>query len=245
MEKLIINFSIEKKEMNAEGYINFCKTILHNLQSFDSIFKTLNVINVKHRESFFFKTNLADFSTENLKLIIHEQKDIVYNNPDASNNQLTDQSMSWLGFSSTFFFGGEKSIEDIPDVGLSVSQGAINNIPAFLKFDYSDKLQEKLSEEYIINLIKAIYEVVEVKFTNVITNAFFLKVRRKGKHAIGWINYSNDKRIIEHLTPSDIKIQSEQGIIFSICQKDLFKADNLMVVEKAIEISDYLAMNKS
>ena len=61
MEKIILNFSIKKKQIKAEEYIDFCKKIISNLQSFDEVFKPVNVLDIENRNSYLFKNDLSDF----------------------------------------------------------------------------------------------------------------------------------------------------------------------------------------
>ena len=240
MEKIILNFSIKKKQIKAEEYIDFCKKIIINLQSFDEVFKPVNVLDVENRISYFFKNDLSDFTSEKLKLIINEEKDIVYNNPNPDIKELTKESTSWMGFSSLLFFGNENDIESIPEVSLNISQGATGNIPASMKIEYSNKNQYKLSKEYIFRLIEKISNCVELYSANAISHHFFLKVRRKGQYSIGWINYTTNKSILEFLVKEETRKELEQGVIFSIAEKDLFDKNNQSLINRSFEISDFL-----
>lgn len=240
MEHIILNFSIKKKEMTAQEYIAFCKKILISLKSIDDVFKIANTIDLTNHKSYFFKEDLSDFTAENLKLIIEEQDDIAYKNPIEENKELTKESKSWMGFSSTIFFGGNDNIESKSDVSLYISQGSYENSSASIKIDFSKDLQQQLSEVYVFRLIEELAKTVDIEFASATSSLFFLKVRRKGQNPIGWINYTTNNMISSILHADENQKQLDKGTIFSIAGKDLFGADNITLIERSIEISDSL-----
>lgn len=237
----MLNFLITKKEINAEEYINFCKKIILKLKSFDIIFSSENVLDVENRKSYFFKDDLSDFNTDKLKLIINEQKDIAYLNPNDGNKELTKLSKSWLGFSSIIFFGSDDTIESEPEVTLNISQGATDQIPATIKIEYANDKQYKLSKEYVFRLIEEVTKVVEVMDAYAISSKFFLKIRRRGKLPVGWINYTRNKSILTMLKSEEERKELANGIIFSISEKESFDQFNQILIERSIEISDFLS----
>jgi len=242
MEKIILNFSIDKKEINAEEYIVFCKKIILKLRSFDDIFSSENVLDVENRKSYFFKDDLSDFNTDNLKLIINKQKDIAYLNPNDENKELTNLSKSWMGFSSIIFFGSDDSIESEPEVTLSISQGATDQIPATIKIEYANDIQYKLSKEYVFKLIEEVTKAVKVIDAYAISSKFFSKIRRRGKLPVGWINYTRNKSILTMLKSEEARKELVNGVIFSISEKDSFDQLNQILIERSIEISDFLGI---
>lgn len=242
MEKIILNFSIDKKEINAEEYIVFCKKIILKLKSFDDIFSSENILDIENRKSYFFKNDLSDFNTDRLKLIINEQKDIAYLNPNDENKELTKLSKSWMGFSSIIFFGSDDSIESEPEVTLSISQGATDQIPATIKIEYANDNQYKLSKEYVFKLIEEVTKAVQVIDAYAISSKFFSKIRRRGKLPVGWINYTRNKSILTMLKSEEARKELVNGIIFSISEKDSFDQLNQILIERSIEISDFLGI---
>ncbi|MBD8082514.1 hypothetical protein [Chryseobacterium caseinilyticum] len=240
MEHIVLNFSIKKKEMNAREYIDFCKKILISLKSIDDVFKSANTIDLENHNSYFFKEDLSDFTTENLKLIITEQEDIAYKNPVAENKELTEESKSWMGYFSTIFFGGSDNIESYSDVSLYIAQGSYENTPATIKIDFSNDLQHKLSEEYVFRLIEELAKIIDIEFASATSSQFFMKVRRKGQYSIGWINYITNKNISSMLILNEKRKHLDNGIVFSISERDVFEADNNALIERSIKISDSL-----
>uniref|UniRef100_UPI0013FD87F7 hypothetical protein n=1 Tax=Cellulophaga sp. Z1A5H TaxID=2687291 RepID=UPI0013FD87F7 len=72
MENIKLNFFIKTETMTAKEYILFCKKIILQLQSFDSIFKSFNVFDIEKEKSYLFDNELSDFTSKNLKKIINE-----------------------------------------------------------------------------------------------------------------------------------------------------------------------------
>ncbi len=242
MEKIILNFSIAKEEINAEEFIAFCKKIIFCLKAYDDIFNSVNVIDVNTCISYFFENDLSDFDAKQLKLIINEQKDIVYDNSGSDNQSLTEQSKSWIGFSSVIFFGGGEDVESTPEVSLTISQGATGSTPATIKIEFADKNQKKLTTAYTFGLIEEISKVVKVLDASAISGKFFVKVRRKAKPSIGWINYTRNKNILTFLKAEEEMRELSDGVIFSIVDRKIFDALDQSVINRSIEISDFLDM---
>lgn len=241
MQKIVLNFSLEKRALEAEEHVADCKRIISHLKSFDDLYKGANVVDVTTKTNYFFKDDLSDFNISKLNLIIAEQKDISYTNPDVENKELTAKSKSWMGFSTVIFFGGS-SIESVPDITLHIMQGSIGSIPSFIKLEYSSDKQNRLSEEYVVALIREIVHIVNVVDMNAMSSHFFLKVRRKGYSAVGWVNYTRNKKVLTFLKSEEKKVEVDRGIVFSISARADFGADKQEVINRSIQISDFLGI---
>jgi hypothetical protein len=242
IEKIQINFSLKRKEMTVQEYINYCKYLISHLQMLDNMYKKASIMDVESKKIYFFNDNLSDFNFENLSPVINK-KDISYLNENFTDNNMTVNSKSWAGFSLVVFFGNQHDINEAPDIGLSISQGSYDDATASIKFEYSEKEQYKLTKEYIIRLMELVSQIVDVKFANAITGKFFLKVRQKGKNSVGWINYTENKNIINYLSKTDVCRIFDNGVIFSISDK-CHVNDDKTIINKSIEISNILSLKK-
>lgn len=236
MEIIKTFFSIEREVMTTLEFIDYSKMLLLKLKSFDKIYDDVNIIS--NGQNYFFSKDLSDFNFENLYSIINEDN-IAYKNEDVDNKNLDRNSISWAGFTTTFFFGGKSGIYNIPDVSLTIAQGSSQDRTASISIDYSELNQNKLTKEYIIKLIKIIDQNSKLIFASVILNNFLREVRQKGQKSVGWINYSNNKRIKDYLDNKDICEITNKGIIFSISE-DIPSYKDLNLVAKSQRISDLL-----
>jgi hypothetical protein len=233
VENIKVNFSIKNKTITAGEYINFCKKILNNLFLFDRIFSVVGTWDNENKIDYVFSNDLSDFNEKALKIIINEDKEIKYINFNIEDENLIIDSKSWCGFTSSFDFGNL--------ITLNISYGSTERKDSFIKFEFNQNLSSKLDKHFIVNFMGIISSLVEVKFANCLTNKFFLKIRQKGKNSIGWINYSNNKNIVDFLSNNEVIKISTNGIFFSIADKNPFNIDdNNAVVERSKEISNKL-----
>lgn len=239
MEKIKLNFFIKTEVLTAKEYINFCKKIILHLQSFDSLYKSLSVIDIHNKKNYFFDKGLSDFNSKNVKKIIIEEKDVAYKNSDLNDKELSKNSMSWAGFSSILFFGNNVDGENIPDISLNITQGSYEGIKSSIKIEYSEKNQDKLTQDYIFKLIKNLTQVVDVKFGNAITNELFRKLRQKRQFTIGWITYIKSQEIYNLLEYNIKKEKINQGVCFSLTENIPDEIDQ-KIIDKAIQIKQNL-----
>lgn len=239
MEKIKVNFFIEREELTAQEYILFCKKIICSLQEMDPIYNIVETWNDNIFATFRFNADLSNFNDNNLKIIINEDKEIRYKNTDDTNKGLTINSKSWMGFSSTFSFGIEDSLQN-KSVSISIKHGAYDeNQTSTIIFEFSDSFQkERINKKYIVQLIKTLETQLDIKFANAISSSFFIKFRQKGYYTIGWINYVNDKTIANYLRNEDICYISKKGVLFSI--SDQMPTLNNEALEKTMQLRDEL-----
>jgi len=238
MENIKINFSIKRVEMTAKEFVEYSQNIILKLQAFDNIYGSPSILNLQNKSSYFFKKDLSDFNFENLYSVLNEE-DIAYKNNNEPGHGLNIDSRSWAGFSIMIFFGDQQDIHDTSNVRLSISQGSYEDRKANISIEYSNKKQHLLTKEYIVKLIVLLTNNVDVNFANAITNSFFLKVRQKDKKSIGWINYSNDKNLLEVLEKKEIIQILRNGIIFSLSDTFPFNTPSNLI-DRSKEIANSL-----
>ncbi len=239
--KTKINFFLIRKVMTAQEYIYFCKNLISKLKQFDSIFDRINIVNIEEQKVYSFLSDLSDFNFSNLYSVLNEEN-ITYNNKGLDNTALTINSESWSGFSLTVFGGGSSDMYSKPDVTLNISQGAYDGRRASIRIDYSDRMQYKLTKEYIIELMNVVSQVVNIIFANAITDTLFFAVREKGKYSIGLINYFSDERVFS-LLPEDVgkKKLPDGGCIFWLSEKKVSSIDE-QSIRKALGIREILSI---
>ncbi|WP_406826221.1 hypothetical protein [Pedobacter sp. KACC 23697] len=146
--------------------------------------------------------------------------------------------MDWL-FICNFLWWGE-DVKSTPEVSLTISQGATGSITATIKI--ADKNQKKLTTAYTFGLIEEISKVVKVLDASAISGKFFVKVRRKAKPSVGWINYTRNKNLLTFLKAEEEMKELSDGVIFSIADRKIFDTLDQSVINRSIEISDFLDM---
>ena len=239
MEKIKVNFSVSRKEMTTEEFILYSKNLISKLSDFDKLFESANFVDVLNKKNYFFKKDLSDFDFHNLYTLLKED-DVAYKNKNSDNQNLHSDSMSWTGFTVKIFFGGKNNIHSIPNVSLRISQGSYEDIPASINIEYYEKGYNHLTNDYFIKLIKLIEQFSDLCFANIITNDFFLKVRQRGQKSIGWINYSNNKKLMTRLNVDDIITETKKGFIFSLSENMPSIHDKQLIL-KSVKISNVLA----
>ncbi|WP_158978804.1 hypothetical protein [Cellulophaga sp. L1A9] len=242
MDNIKLNFFIKTETMTAKEYILFSKKIILQLQSFDSIFNSPNVFDIEKEKSYLFNNELSDFTSKNLKKIINEEKDIAYKNSDIKNKELSENSMSWSGFSSILFFNSNLNIENNPNVTLFITQGSYEEMTSSIKIEYSQESQDKLIQDYIFKLFNELTKTVDVKFANAISSDIFRKLRQRGHYTIGWITYLKNLHIYDLLDQNIKKEKINKGTCFSLIENKP-KGNDENIIETANNIKQILSVN--
>ncbi len=237
MEEIYILTRFPNKEMTAQEYIVFSKDILQKLQAFSPLFKTLYAWGTSATAGRYLKEDLSDFEQVVFEQLVDDERAFI--NPDTTNKNLTLNSKWYSGYSNSYSTDKDYKKEQIT-VSISAGSNDLDNA-GILNFEFSNKLQPKLSLQKMMELMEFCIELVNPYFITTSSFEFRKKTNEESQdYKIGWINYFKDKQV-KDLLPKDIKNKAfnNGGVLFWLSE-EVALSTNQLAIEKAKSIQEIL-----
>ncbi len=236
MEEFFLGAYWKNIPLTARQYLEFSKELLLKLQAFDPCWFGWGGCPDADQG---FKDDLSDFETVMLPHI--KDQDMIYDNPDPANIDITLDSTCWLGFSNTYGTT-VPAVEGkiLFSISAGASMGELNSVVMHFPpqadapfYDYA----------YVVALFKLVIEHCDPDHALVISHEFRNQVEFKDGDAhieIGWLSYLANRSTTPALPPgTEYELSSYDGPIITL-MRELPSAENPEHVARALHIRDAL-----